>query len=127
MKGRVEIRTRIYPTESVEKVKDAILNIFPDAEFALEGEELVGRAEELDTFLDIIKRHRIRDTAREFLLKRKSGEEYIFELNKQVATVGVVNFVEERQPLGTILVILKPGDDEEFIRRLTPSFEDEVD
>ncbi|MCD6382975.1 MAG: hypothetical protein J7L88_00765, partial [Thermoplasmata archaeon] len=53
MKGRVEIRTRIYPTESLEKVKDAILNIFPDAEFALEGEELVGRAEELDTFLDI--------------------------------------------------------------------------
>jgi len=124
MKGRVEIRVPLYPTESEEKVREAVLRIFPDAELRCEGEMLLGEAEELDTFLDIIKRHRIRDSAREFLLRRKSSGEYIFELNKQVATVGVVNFVEEQQPLGSILVILRTESDEEFIKRLTPTFEE---
>jgi len=124
MKGRVEIRVPLYPTESEEKVREAVLRICPDAELRCEGEMLLGEAEELDTFLDIIKRHRIRDSAREFLLRRKSSGEYIFELNKQVATVGVVNFVEEQQPLGSILVILRPESDEEFIKRLTPTFEE---
>lgn len=124
MKGRVEIKVPIYPTESEEKVREAVLRIFPDAELRREGDMLLGEAEDIDTFLDIIKRHRIRDAAREFLLKRKSSGEYIFELNKQVATVGVVNFVEEPQPLGSILVFLVPESDEEFLSRLTPTFEE---
>ncbi len=55
------------PTESTEKLKDAILNLFPSAELSFDGRHLKGETDDLDHFRTLLREQRIRDTAREVL------------------------------------------------------------
>ncbi len=103
----VEIETKVYPTEDVDKVAQAVKNLFPDAEIIVEGGNLKARAWDLRKFRYLLRRQRILDTARTELLKGMSGNEITILLNKQTAYVSKVNFADEDAILSPIRVTFK--------------------
>ncbi len=106
-KVEIEIETIIHPTEDVEKVVQAVKNLFPDAEIEIENGRLRAKAWDLRKFRDLLRRQRILDTARTELLRGRSGNEITVYLNKQTAYVSKVNFADEDAILSPIRVTFK--------------------
>jgi hypothetical protein len=109
----IEVKTRINPTESKEKLLKACENIFPSMGF----EEKDGYLEasgtdrnDLAAFKELLKIQEIRDTAKAVLEHRISENKLSFSLNKQAAFMGKVNFVDFPVALGTIEVRLEDDD-----------------
>ena len=100
----IKISTRVYPTENVEKIKNAILLLFPDTVFNLQNHNLLGESHSLDEFAKILKDQRIRDAARGVFLRNLRNGKIKFRINKQVATVGKISFSVGDAPLGDITV-----------------------
>ncbi|RLF67660.1 MAG: hypothetical protein DRN26_01740 [Thermoplasmata archaeon] len=121
---RVKIRVPLNPTEDEEKVKNAILNIFPDAVMRTEGEYIIAETNNLRTLKELLEKQRIRDTARDVLMTSIVGNHIVFKINKQVATVGRVNFSVTEGPLGDIEVDIEAEEGEnvnEIINYIAPS------
>jgi len=116
-----EIRVRLYPTESAEKVRRAILNLFPDVELEEREGSIYGSVLSLERFSEILRDSRIRDVARTQILHKNRGSIGNFWLNKQAAFVGKVNFADEDTPLGAIEVQLTGADLVSIIDRIAPS------
>lgn len=115
----ISIRTPCYATEDREAVVRAIRNLFPDAE--IQGDvEIVAVSTSLETFSELLKRHKIRDAARTVMRRGLRGCTTHFRLNKQVAAVGKVSFSEERHALGDIDVTIKADDIESTIDSIAP-------
>lgn len=115
----VRLSARCYPTESRDKVLNAIKSIFPDAE--AEGDDpILATATSLDMFSELLKRQRIRDAARSVLRRGAEGTFTGFRLNKQVAAVGKISFSQERHALGDIEVTIESDDIEALIERIAP-------
>lgn len=117
----VVVSCPVFPSEDPEKIRSALLNIFPTAIFEEEDGKLTGQAD-LDTFSKLIRKQKILDTARNQMQKGMRGrsDKTIFNLNKQVATVGKVSFVDYRTALGTISVCVESDDLEAYIDRVAP-------
>lgn len=103
----IKIETDIHPTESEEKVVNAIKNLFPDAEIKIEDGKLVGKAKNLERFRELLRRQRILDTARSEILKSRSGNEVTVYLNKQTATVSRINFCDADAVLSPLRVTFR--------------------
>jgi len=115
----IRLRARCHPTESREKVVQAILNLFPDA--TVSGEDPVfAVSHSLEQFGEVLKRQKIRDAARRVLRRGIEGATTTFRVNKQVATVGKVSFSEEAHPLGDIEVQIISDDIERTIDGIAP-------
>jgi len=116
----VEIRleAQCFPTEERDKVVNAVLNVFPDAEVSGE-KRLTGRASGLERLQELLKRQRIRGAARSVLLRGLTDDAVTFRLNKQVALVGKVSFSTEPQPLGDIGVTILTEDPATVVDLLT--------
>ena len=109
----------INPTESEEKVKKAIGNLFGDLKLqfkpapkgSLLTAEVIGQ-EPLVTLRNVLRRDHIRDAARKALYKGLNGDTLIFYLNKQVAFAGHASFSEpeSESPLGPIKVTVRGED-----------------
>ncbi len=82
---------------------------------------MIGQAD-LDTFSKLIRKQKILDTARTQMQKgmRGKSDKTVFNLNKQVATVGKVSFVDYRTALGTISVCVESDDLESYIDHVAP-------
>lgn len=109
----------VYPSEDQEKVKGAILNIFPDASLertddGFRGEAGTGR------FCELIRRQKILDSTRSMMFKGIRGNKIVLHLNKQVASVGKISFTEPRTILGTLMITIECEDPEEAIDRMAP-------
>ena len=117
----VTVSCPLYPSEDPEKVKNALLSIFPTGEFTVSDGRMSGEAD-LERFSQLIRKQRILDTARSMMLRGmgRSSRKTRFSLNKQVATVGKVSFVEYRIALGTVEVTVEDDDLEAFIDRVAP-------
>ena len=117
----VTVSCPVYPSEDPDKIRTALLNIFPTGEFELTEKEMKGPAD-LDRFSALIRRQKILDTARSQMQRgtRGSSTKTVFSLNKQVATVGKVSFVDYRTVLGTISVCVEDPDIEALIDRGAP-------
>jgi len=117
----VTVSCPVYPSEDPEKVKNALLEIFPTGDFVLEDGIMSGTAD-LDNFSSLIRKQRILDATRSQMLRgmERSSRETRFSLNKQVATVGKVSFVEYRTALGTIEVTVEDDDIQGLIDRVAP-------
>ena len=117
----VTVSCPVYPSEDPDKVKAALLGIFPTGGFELAEGEMKGPAD-LDRFSELIRRQKILDTARSQMQKgvRKGKNRTVFSLNKQVATVGKISFVDYRTVLGTISVSVEADDIDAFIDRVAP-------
>ncbi len=106
------ITANLYPTEDEERVKKAILNLFPDAKITVEDNSLNAIAPNMDYFIQRMKEQKIQDSARSILFDSVKDAGIVFHLSKQAAFVGKVNFTEGNSILGDITVTIKTECDE---------------
>lgn len=118
----VKLSCPLYPSEDPEKVKAAILNIFPDATLDISNDRIEGTTDNLNKFAAQIRKQEILDTTRALLLKgmRRGTDMTVVHLNKQVAFAGSISFSEERTVLGTIKVTIEDNELEALIQNVAP-------
>ena len=124
----VHIEAEINPTESEQKVKEAIENVFGAMNMQTKplhkGSVLLAEAtgqEALDMFHGLLQREHIRAAARTVFLQGLERRSVTFCLNKQVAYAGHVSFSQEaaESPLGPIKVKIESENPREVIDWLT--------
>ena len=123
----VTITAPVMDTEVTERVKDAVLNIFPEAELTERHGEIVGTAHSMEHFSELLHEQEILDTARNQFFDGVRSDGFEFALKKQAAFVGVVNFaVGNPGELGEITVrvdVRDPGV-EAYVDHVAPPTED---
>jgi len=123
------IEAEVNPTESEEKVKKSVENIFGNVQTKVQsiykGGLLTAETKGLDSLTklyNLLRRERIRDAARRALFEGLSGKTINFCLNKQVAFAGHISFSQEtsESPLGPIKVKIECENPRELINWLAP-------
>lgn len=126
---KVYIEAEVNPTESEEKVKRAVENIFGNVQTRIQstskGAILTAEAEGLESLTklyNLLRRERIRDAARGVLFEGLKGNAITFFLNKQVAYAGHISFSKEvaESPLGPIKVKIESENPRQLIDWLAP-------
>ncbi len=124
----VHVEVEVNPTESEEKVKIAVENVFLNMKMQTKplskGNMLIAEAKSKEAFTklySLLRRDRIRAAARKVLLEGVSGKTVSFCLNKQVAYAGHVSFSKEEaeSPLGPIKVKVHCSNPRELVKWLT--------
>lgn len=110
-----------FPTEDPEKLRRALLNLFPQGEVEEHDDSMIARTDSGERLRQLIIDHHIRDTARSMMLCGRSGRVSRFRLNKQVAYVNKVSFVEGTPALGVIDVEIEDDDIDAAIDHLAES------
>ena len=126
---RLEVRAEVRRTESPEKVRRAVLNIFPEVGLEETGGEIRGESGELralSKFRELLRRQAVLDAARSVMRAGTSGDVISFGLNKQAAYVGRVSFTDGETPMGPIVVRIRAEDPERMIDYLAPRTKDGV-
>jgi predicted RNA binding protein with dsRBD fold (UPF0201 family) len=128
---QVKVEVEIYPTEDLEKVRRALINLFPDLNFKVKQSDgfkkvLAGNSPEKNALINLkqlIMRERIRDAARSTIFSNMLDDMAIFYLNKQVAYADHISFCMSNgeSPLGPIKVTLKGKQLQQLIDWLAPS------
>ncbi|MEM0439590.1 MAG: RNA-binding domain-containing protein [Sulfolobales archaeon] len=127
---RLRVEAEVRPTEDLEKVRKAILNIFNIEGFRVvdagEYRVLVGESGSITSLLklrEMIVRGKIADTARRIIAKNSSEKYVSFKINKQAAFAGKLSFVEDdrESSLGPINVFIEARDSKELIDWLAPN------
>lgn len=125
---RVWVEAEVYPTESAEKVLEAVRRVFPglrleirwlDSSAVVEGS---GEGlEVLENLKTMIRSRRIRAAARSILRSSIQGERLVFYLNKQAAYAGKASFTEPvgESPLPPIKVVVETDNPEELVDWMT--------
>jgi predicted RNA binding protein with dsRBD fold (UPF0201 family) len=101
-------------------VKVAILNVFPDAEFSREDDEVEAETSSFERLREKVRAQKTRDSARGALLHRVEGTRIRFTLNKQAAYAGRVSFAAN-SPLGDLEVEIDAEDPEAVIDAIAES------
>jgi predicted RNA binding protein with dsRBD fold (UPF0201 family) len=124
----LHVEVEVNPTESEEKVKRAVENVFGGIPAEIKplrkGSLLVADAagtEALNTLRNLLRRERIRDAARKTLLEGIDGKTVSFCLNKQVAYAGHISFSKDvaESPLGPIRAKIRCENPRRIIDLLT--------
>ena len=116
----VSISCPVNPSEDPEKVRAAIMSIFPDATLESDDKGFRGEAPGLDRFSQLIRKQKILDATRAILITGVRGNRTRMMLNKQVATVGKVSFADRNPVLGAIEVFVEDDDLLGLIDRVAP-------
>ena len=125
----VHVEVEVNPTEDLEKVKQAVENIFGAVEFEVEsrkwGHLLIAKTrgtEGLTKLYNLLSRERIRAAARKVFFNGMDEKSVVFYLNKQVAYAGHISFSQQtaESPLGPIKVQIRCDNPRELIEWLTP-------
>ena len=128
-KMTIFVEAEINPTETEEKVKTAVANMFGNLSIQVKtskvGSVLTAEAknrEALENLRNTLRRDRVRAAARKILYAGVRGNAVNFCLNKQVAFVGHVSFSQETGecPLGPIKVTIESENPRELIDWLAP-------
>jgi uncharacterized protein len=123
----VHMEAEINPTESEEKVKEAVNNVLGNASITITpiGKESTLTAEatgqeSLIKLRNILRSDKVRDASRKALFRSLQGNTIRFCLNKQVASAGHISFSEEtaESPLGPIRVTITSDDPVQLIEWL---------
>jgi len=121
---RVHVEVEIHSTESEEKVRQAVENVFgsmqTQSEALHKGNLLIAETqgqEGLTKLYNLLRRERIRSAARKVLLEGLDKKTINFCLNKQVAFAGHVSFSKEvaESPLGPIKVRIECENPRELV------------
>ena len=105
----VQILCPVNPSEDPEKVRSAIVSLFPDAELELGENGFLGTAPSLDSFGRLIRRQRILDAARAVLIANMRGHRTRMSL-----------FADRNPVLGAIEVSVEDDDLVSLIDRVAP-------
>ncbi len=97
------VRAEAYPTEDVEKIKTAILSIFPSVELITDGNIIRGEVTDVQNLIQLVTEQKIRYSFVEEIKRNCTNSGFSILLNKQAAFAGKVNTVDEPKPLGEIL------------------------
>jgi len=125
----VRVEAEVRPTEDVEKVKKAVLNVFEPDKLTVEdfGDYKLVVAEawnyhSLWKLHELLRRERILDAARSYMLRGIQGPTLTFKINKQVAFVGRLSFVDmdREAPLGPIVFTIETRNPREVVDWLAP-------
>jgi predicted RNA binding protein with dsRBD fold (UPF0201 family) len=123
----VQVTAPVHDTEVTDRVADAIRNVFPEAEVESHPGELVATCHSMDHLSERLHEQAILDTARGAFFANREGETFSFELKKQAAFRGVVNFtVGGGSELGDlhVRVTVQEPDVETFVDHVAPPTED---
>ncbi len=115
----VSIEAEVHNTEDDEKVRKAVLNIFPDADIEKSDGKIVARTHTLDRFQEILRDLRIRDTARHFLMGKIEGDRIKFSISKQAAFMGKISLGGTNPALGEIGIEIRDENPTKLIHWLT--------
>jgi predicted RNA binding protein with dsRBD fold (UPF0201 family) len=123
----VEITAPVKPTEATDRVVDAVTGLFPNADVETHTDRVTAEAHDVETFREQLFEQRILDTARKEFLRNQTDGGFSFDLKKQAAFVGKVNFsVGSPDELGDVHVEVRVHEPavEAFIGYLAPKTED---
>ncbi|WP_435334451.1 RNA-binding domain-containing protein [Haloarchaeobius sp. TZWWS8] len=123
----VQVTAPVNDTEVTDRVRDAITNLFPEAEVEEHPGELMATTHQLEHFSEQLHKQEILDTARGQFFEGQDGDTFEFSLKKQAAFQGKVNFaVGKPDELGDIHVRVRVTDPtvEQFVDYLAPPTED---
>ena len=114
---RIHVRAPVRPTELPERVREAILNLFPEAKLDAGRDAIEGEAPNLDRLAQLVRQYQIPDTARGILLRGRRGAttQTTFLLGKQAAAAGAPNLGVQPGPLGEIEVTVQAETDRELL------------
>ncbi len=128
MNIKLNISAPIHPTESLQKVEQSILNIFPNIDVEVDNSSIIGQGgfDSLGHFHNLLRNQKILDTARTRLYNGIYGDResdaadtLAITLNKQAAFVGKIGFVDNfSDSLGEITVEISARDSDVDIYRL---------
>ncbi len=125
----IEVETEIRPTEDVEKVRKAVLNVFEPSSIEIKDyggyKTLIATSHSLSSLEklhSILRIQGILDAARSFLKKGVRGTMLVFKLHKQAAYAGKASFVDEdhESPMGPIIFKIEYPEPYAVIDWLTP-------
>ena len=126
---RIRVEAEIRPTEDPEKVRRAVLNVFdPDTvrverygSYSLLVAES-GSYQSLRKLYELLRRERILDAARSYMLKGMQPGMIVFRVNKQAALVGRLSFadMDSEVPMGPITFIIETRRPMDVINWLAP-------
>ncbi len=122
----VQLSAPVEPTEVTDRVAETITQLFPSADVETHGDRVVGETHDVEQFREQLFEQRILDTARKEFLRNSTEEGFSFDLKKQAAYVGKVNFsVGSPDELGDlhVEVAVREPDVESFISYLAPKTE----
>ncbi|MFT4880137.1 MAG: putative RNA binding protein with dsRBD fold (UPF0201 family) [Natronomonas sp.] len=121
-----EVTATVHDTEVTDRVADAITGLFPAAEPELRHGELAATVHDLEHLSELLHRQEILDTARGNFLSNQQANSFSFQLKKQAAFEGIVNFVIEPGELGAIAVrvVVEEPDVESYVDHVAPPTED---
>jgi len=112
---RVTVRASapVNDTEVTDRVGDALTNLFPEAELTERPGEIVAESHSMDHFSELLHEQEILDTARREFFGGRTDDGFAFDLKKQAAFQGRVNFaVGNPDELGDVHVAVtveEPG------------------
>lgn len=120
MNCKMEAHTTVHPTEDLDKVIEALFNVFDYDDLIITEDQVTvtGSSSTLCPVKEFLEKRQIRDTARKILIKglKPDLNEINFKISKQAAFAGLINLVEEDlSPLGEIELTIKTKKPEEFI------------
>ncbi len=123
LEGQVRLRAFVYPTESRANVEAGVRALFPDAQFEPSGGgagELRATARSLVKMAEVLRHTRIRDSARAALCDAVDDDGALrFQLNKQAACAGRVNFLEGPEVLGALDVEVLASEPRWLVEEVT--------
>jgi predicted RNA binding protein with dsRBD fold (UPF0201 family) len=125
---KIKIEAEVYPTESREKVMQAVKNLFPIIDLHVQAQEdtevIVGEGaglEFLENLKNMLRSRKIRAAARSILRQSKLNGKLVFYMNKQAAYARQASFTEPftESPLPPIRVEIESDDVDKVIEWLT--------
>jgi len=123
----VRVTAPVNPTEVTDRVADAVTNLFPTADVEQQSSRVVAAGHSVEAFRERLFEQQILNTARKQFHANRTSEGFSFDLKKQAAFNGTVNFaVGNPNELGDIHVevdVHEP-DVESFIDYFAPETED---
>jgi predicted RNA binding protein with dsRBD fold (UPF0201 family) len=123
----VRVTAPVHGTELADRVSEAVTTLFPGADVRDEGDRVVAETHTVEGFREQLFDQRILDTARKQFAANRTTDGFAFDLKKQAAFNGKVNFaVGNPDELGDIHVevtVRQPTVDQ-FVDYLAPETED---
>lgn len=126
--AKVVVVAEVRPTESIEKVRSAILNIIDPDVIDVEGDDfkrivaISSDIRSLERLRRLLRVERILDAARGAMKKGLSSGRLEFYLHKQALYAGRLSFVsgDFESPLGAIHVVIEHPEPKKVLDWLAP-------